>query len=452
MLCTLASCDVRKDSAPPSRAGEPIRAADIRLPATLPATDDPFYILWQTYAPYTAVGDPLGFPMKARNLSTSAYRFWRGAKEPFYLWCKTHTADWLADDAAFLRIHGDLHPGNMGIYPTAANGAQGPSLAFGAVDFDDAARLPFQLELLEGTITFQLLARHREIKLDPARVDQVIATMLQTYRAALTSDRTATQLLEADAGVARLFKQVRKRPYADELDKYVRNDRLEKSNGAKELLQRIPERAGFPEALAEALTRTADAQQLFKDAPVIKDVARRTHLESAGSEGLGKYLVLVATAPTPVFPDGRAILYLKQQIPSPAERVGLIAPRPAQDIKDLSIPAPLFNSRCTWNGQSYRVTLKEPWSETLDSASIDNFEDLLHAARIWGTLAGCLHRQGQPTVEQILARLTPDLPRQLRDLGTTYAAKAIEDHRRFDRDPRTRALSKQAEAALKEAE
>jgi hypothetical protein len=83
---------------------------------------------------------------------------------------------------------------------------------------------------------------------------------------------------------------------------------------------------------------------------------------------------------------------------------------------------------------------------------IDNFDDLLHTARIWGTLAGCLHRQGQPKVEQILARLTPDLPNQLRDLSAAYAAKAAEDHHRFTHDPRTKALIKEAEAALKDME
>ncbi|MDB5322912.1 MAG: hypothetical protein JWN40_4543 [Phycisphaerales bacterium] len=465
LLVTLASCDLRKDSAAapaPSRtaATDPTPAASARPPTSLPATDDPFYILSQTYAPYTAASDPFGFPMKARNLSTNAYRFWRGSKELFYVWCKTHAADWLADQPAYLRIHGDLHPGNMGVYP-AATGALGEHIAFGAVDFDDSARLPFQIELLEGSITFQLLAKHRQVKLDAARLDQVLAAMLDTYRAALLADQTPTQLLDNDPWVAHLFKQTRKRKYADELGKYLRNDQFIAGNRGRELLQTVPDRASLPEALTESLTHTPDARQFFNGETSIKptairEVARRIPLESAGSEGLHKYLVLLTA---PGAPDAKLILYLKQQIPSPAERVGLIPtdPRPpgqrcAQDNQTLRAPVPLFNTWCSFRGDSYRVSLKEPWSETLDAANIDNFDDLLHAAKIWGTLAGCLHRQGKPIVDQILTRLTPALRQQLRERGTTYAAKVAEDHHRFDRDPRTKALIKQAEAALKSIE
>jgi uncharacterized protein (DUF2252 family) len=459
----LTACDRRHVPAARINVNQPVTAADKRLPAQF-ATDDPYDILAAAYAPFTS-NDPLGFPMKARNLSTSAYRFWRGSKELFYVWCATHTLGWLADDDAYLRIHGDLHLGNMGAYP-AAGGPLGRSIAFGAVDFDDSARLPFQLELLEGVVTFHLLAHERQVKLDADKTEKLIATMLDAYKTALRSDRTSTQLLEDDPWVSRFLKEVRKREYPTELERYTRDDHLithdKPGVRARERLQVVTDRAGLPEALADALAHPPDARALFGDTqlPVsaIRDVARRTKLESAGSEGLQKYLVLV-NAPAQTFPGGRAILYLKQEIPSAAERVGLIPtdPRPpgqrcAQDAQDLQSPALFFNSWCTWRDASFRVTLREPWSETFDAAMVENFDDLRHTARIWGTLAGCLHRQGKPKVEQILARLTPELPGQLRGLAATYATKVTEDHHRFDHDARTKALIKQAEAALKAME
>src|SRR5688500_5435699 len=57
----------------------------------------PYDVIQRAYAPYTEADDALGFPMKVRNLSAGPFRFWRGAKELFYDWAKTNTADWLAD-------------------------------------------------------------------------------------------------------------------------------------------------------------------------------------------------------------------------------------------------------------------------------------------------------------------------------------------------------------------
>ncbi len=424
-----------------------------------PTGNGPFDILARTYKPYTTATDDLGFPMKVRNLSSNAYRFWRGSKELFYEWCKTHTQDWLADQDAYLRIHGDLHPGNMGLY--ISEGKFGHHVAFGAVDFDDSSRLPFQLELLEGTITFELLAKHRALKLDKLQVDQVITEMLASYRTALDSDQTPTQLLEEDRWVGKMLKDARKRDYAHEMDKYVQKEKFvgtisEKNGKMKEILRPLKGRTEFAETITEALTHTPDAKDLFKDADIrkkdVEDMVRRTQLESAGSEGLHKYLILLSNKKSP---EGKLILYLKEQIPTSAERVGLIpkdtrppGERSSDDMDHLSRPPAYFNTWCTWNDGSYRLSIKEPWTETLDAADIDTMEDLKHLARIWGTVAGSAHRQGPEVVERVKARLTPELSRQLRELGMTYSKKAAEDSRQFDADPRTRALIIKAEAAL----
>src|SRR4051812_18111040 len=78
--------------------------------ATIPQSPPglPYEIMARSYAPYTASDDPLGFPMKVRNLAPNGYRFWRGARELFYEWCKTNVPDWMHDAGAYVRIHGDL--------------------------------------------------------------------------------------------------------------------------------------------------------------------------------------------------------------------------------------------------------------------------------------------------------------------------------------------------------
>src|SRR3954452_17047544 len=164
--------------------------------ASLPTGNGPFDVMARTYAPFTSEDDQTGFPMKVRNLSSGAYRFWRGSKELFYLWCKTNAEDWLKDEGAYLRIHGDLHLGNMGLYHS--QGKCGRHVAFGAVDFDDTARLPFQMQFLQGVVTFELLARHRALKLSDAQVDELIGVMMQSYQASLESDQAPTAMLEDD--------------------------------------------------------------------------------------------------------------------------------------------------------------------------------------------------------------------------------------------------------------
>jgi hypothetical protein len=440
LLCVLVlGCDGRKES-----------RSDARV-ATMTSTPppSPYDLLNQTYAPYTVANDPLGFSMKVRNLSTNSYRFWRGSKELFYLWCKGSAADWLADEKAYLRIHGDLHPGNMGTYP-ATGGTLGKRFGFGAVDFDDSARLPFQIELLEGVITFHLLARHNDIKLDDDKADDLVSAMLDAYRAAIVSDKTAVELLADDRWIGHLLKEARKREYPQEVEKYVRDDRFLGKRG-NEVMRPVKDRQAFDRAIREAASHAPELAALLKDDAVL-DVAQRTQLESAGSEGLAKYLVLVSTDK---MPGKRVILYFKQEIPSSAERVGLIArdsrppgQRCVEDMTGLCDPPAGFVGWCDFRGGSYRLTVKEPWSETLPAP--DGYKDLLHLAKIWGTVAGTVHRQGPETVRNVTQRLTPQLKGRLRELGAVYAGKVVEDFHAFTRDPRTRFRIAQADAALKE--
>jgi uncharacterized protein (DUF2252 family) len=300
--------------------------------------------------------------------------------------------------------------------------------------------------------------------MNDAQVDEVIASMMETYKASLDAPQSPTELLEEDRMAGKMIKEARKRDYEDELDKYVQKDEFvsvvkDRGGRPKEVLRSMKGRGTVAEAIGESLTHTPDGKDLFKNADFekrrVNDIAKRTQLESAGSEGLQKYLVLIDNKKSPA--DKLLILYMKEQIPSAAERVGLIAkdPRPAgqrasEDMHLMSRPPTYFNSWVEMGGHSFRVSIKEPWTETLDGTDVYSFEDLKHMARVWGTVAGSLHRQGDEAVARVKARLTPNLAAELRTLGMLYASKAREDFRQFATDPRVKEDTAKAEAALKE--
>src|SRR4051812_17235478 len=94
VLCCMGAgvgCD-RKGDASGAQPAAPAQASNKgagTAPAATRGGNGVYDLIERTYAPFTAADDPLGFPMKVRNLSTNSYRFWRGAKELFYEWAKT---------------------------------------------------------------------------------------------------------------------------------------------------------------------------------------------------------------------------------------------------------------------------------------------------------------------------------------------------------------------------
>ena len=171
------------------------------------------------------LNDPYAFPLKIRALNQSPSTFWRGGKDIFFQWCKdpaqNHIRDWLADKDSYVTQQGDPHLGNIGSYLTEG---QFGSLAFGMVDFDDSHRGPFQLELLQGLITLHLAAREAQLTLTDSRLEELTAIVLDNYRSAVLSDKSATELLADDPLVKKLLAVVPKREYAKELKRYVSDD------------------------------------------------------------------------------------------------------------------------------------------------------------------------------------------------------------------------------------
>jgi uncharacterized protein (DUF2252 family) len=378
----------------------------------------------------------------------------------FFLWCKLNASDWLSDPKALLPNHGDLHLGNIGTY--ACEGSWN-RLAFGMVDFDDTSDLPFQVELLQGLITLELTARQSGIELTDAQALQLAETLLGTYRVSVNSRRNATDLLldGGDLTVAAMLQR-KAAAYQIQLDELTdggkfRSAAVSENGKLKEVLQPAMHRADeLAAGIAQAIVNEPDLSKLFRYTQpedvrgAVKDVARRTRLGSSGSQGLLKFFVLLDRPLRNI--DHDVIVYLKQQIPSAAQRAG-VAPAssisPAQRVKEnmdrLTSPLPYLNSWCQVGNESYWVSFAEPWSEELDPLSVETFDDLLHMTRIWATVAGASHREdGRFAV--ILSRLTPGLLAQLRARSSAFLKQLDEDFAAFRADPRTRAQLDATEA------
>lgn len=436
------------------------------IAASFARAQGPYERIERAYAPYMAADDALAFPMKVKSLAADPYTFWRGSKDLFFEWSKTHSADWLADSRAILPNHGDLHLGNIGTYvPTGGWG----KLAFGMVDFDDSAKLPFQLELLQGLITLELTARQNQISLDDATAATLLAAMLDNYRIAVNSRRNATNML-VDAENPAILKMLKRSEiaYSQELSDYLeggpfRSITLTSKGKLKEILRPAQNRADdIAQGLAQAIANEPDLKSILRvtDAKsirsAIKQVVQRTRLGSSGSQGLKKYLILLDKPLRGI--DHDVILYLKQEIPSAAERAGVIekASIPAgrrvkEDMDRLTDPLPFINSWCEIGSESYWVSVKEPWSDELDPANFKTIADLTAAAKIWGTVTGATHRE-QGRFEVILPRLTPALSKVICDRSTQFIQQLEQDFTQFRGDERVQKHLAAVEQEIKQWE
>jgi uncharacterized protein (DUF2252 family) len=422
----------------------------------------PFDYLERTFAPYLDAKDPLAFPAKVRSLAMDRYAFWRGAKDLYFLWCKNNAQNWLADTEAVVTQQGDQHLGNIGTYMTGRNFG---SMAFGMVDFDDSHRLPFQFELLQGIITLRLTAEANQVSLSDDQLDQLISHVLENYELGTSSAKTATELVEGDQTIIRMQIRLARRNYARELKEYTEDsERLRpavphKGNKTKDVFRPAMDRAdALAEGISQAIARSPDMVRIFnyhtpaQIRKAMKDVAQRTRMGSAGSQGVKKFFVLLDRPLVGV--DHDAMLYIKQEIPTAPERVGIVPPDPrtpgqrcAEDMALLSHPPPFLNGWFQMGNESYWVTLREPWTDELDSDDIKTLEDLRRVARIWALAAGTTHKQpGQAAI--IKKRIGPELSNDLRRYSNAFLLKLDADFKDFKADPRCGPLIATANAAM----
>ncbi len=432
------------------------------LGAPVAFADQAFDAIERAYAPYLDKSEPFGFDLKVASLASDEYKFWRGSKDLFFLWCKDNAADWLADRDGFLVNHGDLHLGNIGTYASEDGFGR---LAFGMVDFDDSARLPFEVELLQGAVTLRLVAKQNQLDgVDAAAVDQA---MFDAYRIAVNSRRNATLMLADHAIVKELMSTgPATKAYAKEVEKFTEAGKFRRVVGKKsptDVLQPVDEERwdAFAEAIASAIDSDDELAKRFalKTSKEVRkrmrDVARRTRVGSSGSQGLAKYLVLIEKPFADH--DGDVILYLKEQIPTAAERSGYV-PRDARtpgerckrDMDALTEPRAFVNGFCELEGTSFWFSLKEPWSDEIAFDKIKSADELIDMAKLWATVVGCTHRE-EGRFERILPRLTPALRQTIASRADAYLAYQGEAFASFKADPRVALSIERSKRAMDDA-
>lgn len=191
--------------------------------------------------------------------------------------------------------------------------------------------------------------------------------------------------------------------------------------------------AGIADAL-EADDDLAGESNLTDEASVRRALifgVRRTRPGSGGSWGRQTWLRL--RTPLKAY-DGDATLYLKETIPSDAERTGQLTRDPVarrrDDTNRLTAPRPFLSAAVRVGGRSYWLNFKESCGSPMECDDIESFARLQRVARVWGTVAGATHRE-DGRFEMILPRLTAALRQVIRERALAYALKQAADYANF---------------------
>lgn len=402
------------------------------------------------YRTFVAADDPLGFPLKVQSLTADALGLHIGAQDLLLDWVARRRPGWFADPATFAICHGNLHPGNVGIYPPEVGSA---SHEFGLIDLDESIAMPVQVELLQALASLEMIADRRHAGIEDHQVHRAQRVFLSAFAAAAAGEAPPSP--EAAERIEILHQLSLRHTYSATLADYLTPAGAFRSLRMSDLLRSPMEilgpcdvdRASLASALAQAvasspaLAKACRYRSTDEFARAILGCVRRTQIDSASSQGLTKYLILLRS---PLHSgNGDMIFYLKRQIPTAAERAGLIEPdprTPARRVYENALalrPAGAgLMSWCELNGGSYTVRLREPWTQHFNPRAIVRSEELLVVAELMGRAAGAAHRctgQGQRAV---LAAEDAD---ELLDLANDYVKHLRREYDRLVDDVRARA-------------
>ena len=428
------------------------------------------------FNPWLSPEDPLQLPMKVRAISQDEYTFFRGTADLFYDWCRVYAPQWSRDDAADVLLHGDIHLGNTGTYPAvAADGRR--VIRFGVVDPDEAVRGPFQLDLLRALTTLRLAAAANKTPLNELEMNDLTRELVNAYRDVLTGQVKAEDLAKRHPAVAALLAKAEGGDLSKAAKNYCkgkparqfRSARLKKGN-VSDLMWRVDDktRAEVIEAVW-LYARTGDEKAVRDQLRLktksdvekhVRDVVRWTRVESGGSQGICKYLVLLDAALAGS--DAPLILELKEEPVPAAQRAGLLnaatGPARAREVADGQtemLGEPRWLGGCTMIGdRGFLVRARDPFSEEPSHRDFADRTAMTDAARLLGDVLGIAHRRsalrgndGALRIGRIAAQLTSVMP-QLPALSKTAAEETLRNFAELKADPQAQALAKRAQAEI----
>jgi RNA polymerase sigma factor (sigma-70 family) len=391
--------------------------ATIFWPHVATSSDGPYDQMARMYAPFLQDNDLAGFSRHCGAMKADLSAFWRGSQPLFFQWCREHCRDWLDDRDAYCLCRAS---------PNLEDAERFPSV----VNADDSARLPIQIELLQGLIVARLTT-DREVRSDgPTTVDQIAAEMCAAYQTELTMPADLSGFSDESSASSK---------DSGEYSRFIDNAGnfrpliLGQQERVAEILHPTdltPERASA--MLESAGSRNPTLIALMGSArPTVRAVRERIRHDSVVTQGQSVFLVQLANKPI--------LLQLTEQIPSPAEMAGAVAPDPrlparraAEDAAALlgSLACPVG-----WCQDLRRTYTVAPLTPSVYELRKYRWVDPSAAVRKWATATAATHR-ADPHRAHLAVLITPAMQALLVRRSDAYLKFAQAELVAFRNDPR----------------
>ncbi|MBI5762800.1 MAG: DUF2252 family protein [Planctomycetes bacterium] len=395
--------------------------------------------------PHLTQDDPRALPMKVRSLLVGPYNFFRGTADLFYDWSNHHAEDWLRGASVLVILHGDVHIGNVGTF--LAGRRDSDDLGFGLVDFDEAVRGPFQLDLLRALSALRFAAEERDIDINDW--NEVADELLAAYVHGVSNGTSTKKLATQYSTVADLLAKARESDHADYVAQFCdpanpnrfRTVRFKKDHPT-DLMELVD--AETREKLVDAFCQYAD-RPLQRDTlklgsaascrAAVLDVARWTRLESSGSQGIPKFLVLLNA---PAIEPRHAIMFELKSEPTPAATRASSLGNPigpiraqfvAEAFRRALAPPPWLVGWTQTDEAGFLVRPKNPWNEELSHKNLKKQKHVRESAAVLGAVIGAAHGNSlePPTQRESLAKRVDSERTQLADSLVTRSRAIQQD-------------------------
>lgn len=410
-------------------------------------------VLRDAFAPLMRA-DPAAFRAKYRKMAREPHAFYRGTACLFYNDVTAEPADWAAQGAERIWIHGDLHIENFGTYLNSDG-----RLTFDVNDFDEAYVGRFTWDLQRFAASLALVAWQKALPEDAIR--KLIARYARSYLAQVnhytgTADDEdfAIRLDNAHGPVLTALESARMMRRADLLDEVTviqRGVRTFIEDDTKRRLSR-DERTEVVAAFRDYLDTIPDSKrfdrELFYE---LRDVVGTSGF-GIGSAGLPAYNVLVEGYSQAL--DNDVVLSMKQaNVPALSRFVDTTevdayfeheGHRTAVSQRALQVHTDPLLGHTRVRGVGYVVSEVSPYEVDLDWEEINEPAEMRAVVDLLGRATAKIHCASDEDseqdlvdfqVEEAIARSVQGRRNEfvgwLCDWGIAYAARAREDHALF---------------------
>lgn len=387
------------------------------------------------FNPWLSAEDPLELPLKLHSLMRDEYTFFRGTVDLYYDWCRDNCRDWLKSGDDMI-LHGDVHLGNIGTYRSVSGNR------FAVVDLDETFSGSFQLDVLRGLLSLRFAASDNRIELSQSDRIALIDRYLEAYAEGLSGRLPPGDFEDRHPLVKSLLKKAHKTSAAEYAGRFCRGKPLSRFRPTRQKKGRVtdimtPVDQTTRDTIAAAINTLLTPDTVgFHSGTVtprvesrdILDVVQWSRIDSGGSQGLKKYLVLVA--PRDDWENAPLILQLKEEPVPAAARAGLIpapaiterAAHVASSYNQLIDPVPWLSGQVVLNGRGFLVRTKDAFSEEPETEDFKSRDALMQGAQLLGETLGRAHRAGLRALKG--QHRIPQMAAQIKTLAPQFAGRS----------------------------